>query len=526
MQETASPSSPPPSPTTSPSGSLIIATYNLGGPSITKERFGHTVSALCNSFPTLPKIVSLCEFKPTGAPLFEFEWMVSVMSRGQYILIASTDPQGKNGIALLVHQDLSPKGPPSFSVVLPARILTFQAKIHPDPHIPAVNFIGVYGSCIKQDRDAIAQALSPFMDGLSIIFGDLNAISRVEDVADMTMAYAQKLIWPWLHGLESSGKVVDLMRVSYQDIPPKTRYRGHPGRSRLDHIFVTKSLLPLLTPLYPRTTPLLWEQRPLSDHDLVAVSLIPWTDSPAPPLRCQGWNKKHVKRFQTLCSSFCPDMQPTDFDSLPCGEQISLMMGLQEHMVQSMAEVNSSQRKKDRPPLPEWASHIKSLLRLSRRNPKLFFRRVRHNCLTPMCTPRPPMDPVFLKALVQEALPFDPSVVDAIPTRPDHMSEIPIPTDEQLFHHSRVPRAKSPGPDGVPPYLFYILPTTLFHLFANCIRLSISLQSPLPLFFDATLIGLYKPKKEWWTAGAWRPIAMSTAGYRIGMRFVKSHISS
>ena len=143
-----------------------------------------------------------------------------------------------------------------------------------------------------------------------------------------------------------------------------------------------------------------------------------------------------------------------------------------------------------------------------------------------MRSPQPPMDPAFLRTLVQERMPFDPTVVDIFQPPEQCMPEIPVPTDEELFRHARVPRAKSPGPDGVPPYLIYLLPPRLFHLVANCIRLSISLDHPLPLFYDAQLIGLYKPKKEWWTPGAWRPIAMSTAGYRIAMRFVKTHISS
>jgi len=264
LHPTAPPSSTPP-----PPGSLTIATYNLGGPSITKERFGHTISALCQAFPTLPKIISLCEFKPTGAPFHEFEWLVTVMTRGQYYLVASTDPLGRNGIALLIHQDLSPRGPPSFSVVLPSRILAFQAKIHSDPNIPPITFLAVYGSCLRPDRAQLQQALSPLLSGPSIIFGDLNAITRMEDASDMTLAYAQKLVWPWLRESESSGTLVDLMRVSYQDLPPKTRHRGHAGRSRLDHIFVTKYVLPLLSlpkciqllPPSPGSSNHLWQDR-------------------------------------------------------------------------------------------------------------------------------------------------------------------------------------------------------------------------------------------------------------------------
>jgi ribonuclease HI len=502
-------------------GSLTIACYNLGGPSITKERFGHTIGAICAMFPILPKLISLGEFKPTGADLFEYEWMVTVMSRGQYHLLASVDPQGKNGIALLVHQDMTPRGPPTFQVLLHARVITFQCKIHADPAIPAVTFAAVYGSCLRPDRIQLKDALSPLLRSPTVIFGDLNAIMREDDVTNITLSHAHSLLWPWLRDQEKSGVVMDLMRAAYQDPPPKTRYRGHPGCSRLDHVLVTKSLLPLITPANPITAPLTHAGRPLSDHDLVSIEITPWAESPPPPLRCQGWGRKHITRFQKLCSEFPQE----DFDSLPSLEQVQTMVRLQEHMLHCLEEVNQAHPRVHAQSIPEWAAHVKSLLRLSRRNPKLFFRRVRSNGLAPMCNPRPPMDPAFLTSLVQETMAFDPSVVETIPCPQGQMPEIPPPSDEVLFQHSRVPRAKSPGPDGVPPYLFYILPRHLFHLFANCIRLSLSLTCPLPHFFDATLIGLYKPKKDWWTPGAWRPIAMSTAGYRIGMRFIKGHIS-
>ena len=524
-QNPAAPPEHPNTPPPSPLSSITVACYNLGGPCITTERFGHSIQAMSKLYPELPRIVCLGEFKPTGAPLYEYEWMATVTSRGQYHLLSSIDPIGRNGIALLVHQDLSPHGPPQCSVILPARIISFDAKIHSDPEIPPVSFVAIYGSCIKSDRVQIQNALTPLLDRPTLMFGDMNAISRLEDVCDVSMAYAQKLVWPWMRDLEQSGGIIDLMRVAYQDIPPKTRYRGHPGRSRLDHILVTKSLLPLLTPHSPSTSPLTLDQQPLSDHDMVSVSIAPWTQSHVVPQRCQGWGRKHVKQFQALCAEFHPNLPPESMDSMPCSEQTSLMVDLQQHMLRCMEVVNATRPSKVSPPLPEWAAHVRSLLRLARRNPKLFFRRVRNNGLTTMCNPCPPMNPAFLTSLVQETMPFDPSVVQVMATPARSLPDLPTPTDAELFQCSRVPRAKSPGPDGVPPYLYYILPQNLFHLFANCIRSSLSLECPLPFFFDATLIGLYKPKKDWWAPNAWRPIAMSTAGYRIGMRFVKRHIS-
>ena len=270
-------------------------------------------------FPVLPKIVALGEFKPTGAPLFEFEWITRVVSLGQYNLVASVDPAGRNGIALLVHQDLTPSGPPQATVVLDSRILAFRTKIHPDPNIPPVCFVAIYGSSIAQDRTQLQRALTPFLHEFAVFLGDFNAITQFDDAADVTLSYAHKLVWPWLKGLESTGALTDLMRFAHQETPPKTRCRGHAGQTRLDHIFVTKALFPLLSPTHPTTTPLSHNASPLSDHDLISIGIHPWTSSTAPPLRCQGWGAKQIRKFQSLCAAFEPTLQieamdPTDFN--------------------------------------------------------------------------------------------------------------------------------------------------------------------------------------------------------------------
>jgi hypothetical protein len=98
-------------------------------------------------FPILPKLISLGEFKPTGADLFEYEWMVTVMSRGQYHLLASVDPQGKNGIALLVHQDMTPRGPPTFQVLLHAPSNAKSMPTLPFPLSPLLRCTGV--ACVQ-----------------------------------------------------------------------------------------------------------------------------------------------------------------------------------------------------------------------------------------------------------------------------------------------------------------------------------------------------------------------------------------
>ena len=173
--------------------------------------------------------------------------------------------------------------------------------------------------------------------------------------------------------------------------------RAHPARPHL----CDQSALTFLTPLHPTTSPLLHEGHPLSDHDLVSVGILPWEHTPPPPMRCQGWGTKHIRKFQAHCATFVPSLQCSDMDALPCTQQISLMHDLHAHMLLGMEKVNDHHPVKVQHGIPEWASHVKSLLRLSRRNPKLFFRRVRHSGLAPMRSPQPPMDPNFLKSLVQ-----------------------------------------------------------------------------------------------------------------------------
>jgi len=125
--------------------------------------------------------------------------------------------------------------------------------------------------------------------------------------------------------------------------------------------------------------------------------------------------------------------------------------------------------------------------------------------------------------LVQTSNPWDPTFIESLPSHPESPS-IPLPTDEELRKLSRTPRAKSPGPDGIPPYLLYILPENLFHWIASGIRLSLQLHHLLPHFLNSVLVGIFKNKERWWEPSSWRPICMSTASYRIGARYLKSFL--
>ena len=113
---------------------------------------------------------------------------------------------------------------------------------------------------------------------------------------------------------------------------------------------------------------------------------------------------------------------------------------------------------------------------------EVFFRRVKQGNLVVMRTPIMPLDTAILRDLVQVSQPWDPSVVESVPKAKTHPG-LRMPSDEELRHFSRVPRSKSPGADGLPPYLVYMLPPAHFNLYYNGIRLSLMSDCAMPNVF-------------------------------------------
>ena len=384
--------------------------------------------------------------------------------------------------------------------------------------IPPVAFVAVYGSIRRTDRTVLERTLSPFLRENAVIFGDLNAISFLSDASNLSAGYAQSLVWPWLTQLEEKEMVIDTVRHLSDGNPPKTRLRGHNGESYLDRILLTRSLFRTATPSAFSVSPLLVAGAVASDHDMVLLTLLPWGWDIQRPRLCQGWSKKHIRLFQRIMTSD-PSPSTLPFDSIPAPEQIVAWALLGTQMLKALEVVNQTYPVRPRQQETGWAQHVRSLLRLARRNHSCFFRRVRHDLLLPMLKPRLPFDPKALMKLVQTSNPWDPAFIESLPSHPKHPS-IPLPTDEELRKLSRIPRAKSP----IPPYLLYILPEHLFHWIASGIRISLQLQHLLPHFLNSVLVGIFKNKDRWWEPSSWRPICMATASYRIGARYLKSFL--
>ena len=126
-------------------------------------------------------------------------------------------------------------------MVIPGRILEFQSKISYGSNCPSVRFVVFYGSNVLEERLAFEDKLTPYMPEATVLMGDFNAISRLQDT---NIVSAKSLLWPWLVDVEGLCKLVDVIRLACNGSPPPTRVRLYGNtRSFLDRIYVSHLLL-------------------------------------------------------------------------------------------------------------------------------------------------------------------------------------------------------------------------------------------------------------------------------------------
>ena len=108
-----------------------------------------------------------------------------------------------------------------------------------------------------------------------------------------------------------------------------------------------------------------------------------------------------------------------------------------------------------------WEESVATLTRLARTDHKQFFRRAKTEFAVPRGDENLPRPGRAIRRLMQVSNPWDPTVTSILPSRQQEADPDP-PTSAELRKFARVPRKKSPGPDGIPPYLLYILPEESF----------------------------------------------------------------
>ena len=253
-----------------------------------------------------------------------------------------------------------------------------------------------------------------------------------------------------------------------------------------------------------------------SDHDPIPVSTIPWTTPDLHKTRCAQWNRRDVQLYRALVSRALQDVEASDSsrDAEDCYSRISGCM------LAAMHQVNASRPQTTRPTpdVSDWHQLVKQLARQAKRRSKTFFRHVKHTLLTPPSPSTLPVPTGKIQRILQGNSHWCRMAAEYIPWSPT-LPDVPPPTVPELRSLARSARKKSPGPDGVPPYLLSILPDPCVSLVHRCLSLCYETGHIPHAWLTSETLCVYKGKGPWRDLDRWRPIAMSNSIYRLLMRW-------
>ena len=109
-------------------------------------------------------------------------------------------------------------------------------------------------------------------------------------------------------------------------------------------------------------------------------------------------------------------------------------------MMESLSHVNSTRRPRNiQPALSTWRQRINRLVRMSKRNPKVFFRELRRGTDLSPLPKSPPIPPRTLETLMSVADNHDPSIIDLIKPCDFAIPDIPLSTADSIRCHTQVP---------------------------------------------------------------------------------------
>ena len=199
----------------------------------------------------------------------------------------------------------------------------------------------------------------------------------------------------------------------------------------------------------------------------------------------------------------------------------TVYQSLTQRMLEAMRVVNDS-RAPTREPDPcktDWSSVVKQLAKQAKRRSKLFYRRVQHSLLSPPAKSTLPVPTRKIQRIRQRNTPWSEDAASLIrrverlhDPPPTHTTRAPLPGQSRP--------EKSPGPDGVPPYLLYILPDSAFSVVHSCLVTCYESGTLPREWLVSETFCLFKEKGKWQDPDRWRPIAMSNSIYRLLMRWV------
>lgn len=507
-----------------------FCTYNIGGTSLSVVRFEKFLSALPRDESGAPPMfVSLSEYRPDSTG--ERFYLAAARRFGYHLLASPGTPKG--GVALLVHVDIAGQKPPPMTEHLPARAISVELHLHSCMALPPTRIVAVYAPNFQNQRGPLERALQPLMQHSCVVMGDFNGTTSATDYTTSGSNH-----WEWLAERERHKQLWDLYK-QLTPSPPHTRVRRYQGTSRIDKVYVTSPAIRLFQVTQMATytithTPDTHAQCSpgctghLSDHDMVVAYMDPWVTATEPVAGCSSWSRKQVKLFQRIVSDHMDGLglgpHVRDADSLGQDALLevhdTIMRAIPEAVIATNGERPPATRRKQ----TAWEGMVGGMARLARRNPKIFFRRVKQDLFSPLFQPMLPPPELGIADLMRVGSPWDPTVVSQLPQKDMSPPINAAIADDELRVKARVPRGKSAGPDKVPPYALYVLPEPLFHVVGNVIRMSLSLGELPPSLCPSSTRALYKGSGDWRLGKRWRPISMTQAVYRVLMRVVRDYV--
>ena len=469
---------------------LTFSALNVGGVDIAPNRFCHLLAG----YTRLPHTISLGEFCPsTASHLRDHE---QVARYPGYHLLASS-PDTRAGVALLIHTSIAPAKPRQRTHI-PGRLVSCRLPLHTDPLMPHVTVASYYGPDTAKKQITCERHLDPLLKECSIVLRNSNAVTHVSHTPAR-----RANIWPWLVAEERSTALTDLILPHFSEVPYTRLRRYHGTKSYIDWAYGSRSFASFFqstaasVPDFSRVTG-------IKDHDPIVVHTIPWSTPHVPEAVCALWNRRDVSKYQRKLSALARDI-PVPYTYAEVEHTYSL---LTTHMLTAMREVNEQ-----KPPPPrtntdvtDWSTVVRQLAKQAKRRSKVCYRRCKNTLLTPPSQSTLPTPTRKIKRILQRNTPWSSTALDLVPQQ----SALP----------ARAPRKKSPGPDGVPPYLLASLPDALFGIVHKCLTLCYESGSiPDPWLVSETFC-IFEGKGQWQDPDRWPPIAMSNSIYRLLMRWV------
>ena len=371
-------------------------------------------------------------------------------------------------------------------------------------------------------RQEIAEVLDLLIQEGCIVCGDFNSTTcshdNLNDLDEPTAGHDN--VWRWLQNLEGNGKIIEVfkeawMKLQMQDTVPMTRVRHYAGSSYIDEMYVTRNRFCIFQPRDVCRSDVKLKGKFGSSHNFHALSFLDRAIPQKPTNRCYGWGEKQIKLFKSKMRG--------QFNCCPTDVEHGVKW-LNNAIVQAFHSVQDCSPNVEAKTPDGWERRIENLANLARRNQKIFLRRAKAEFLIPMKPSGVPVPIHQIEMTMNVHNPWD--AVELSVMHEHEEKSILVPTDEDIRQWARVSRCKVPGPDNVPPFLYYVLPDNVFHWVCDIVRAIIRGELRLDILRETVLFRFSKRKEDLSVSNAWRPISITSALYRIVFRCIRSFLET